>query len=567
MKAEAAERLKIRSGLYIISKPMPTSRRKLLQMAAPAAAAAMLPLRAQAPECRVELLVNEPIATIAPEIYGHFVEHLGGVVYDGIWVGENSRIPNVGGLRKALLDALKKVQPAVIRWPGGCYADQYDWRDGIGPRDKRPRRTNFWLDSKEWPANAAKQSDQKYEPNLFGTIEFARFCRLAGGKPYFAANLRSLPAQEFWRWVEYCNSPAGSTTLAGQRAADGEPNPLDVPYWGVGNESWGCGGNFSPEDYAIEYKRYSAWVPSYGKPLQLVGAGPNSGDLEWSRKFFQKVGPGVRMWGWALHHYSWNASAGRTTNWDLGKRDALRFDEEQYYEMLRECLKMEDLIENHWRVMGEVDRAHRVKLVVDEWGSWYAPGTEPFADALIGQQNTMRDAVLAGMTLDIFNRHADKVAMAAIAQLVNCLQSLFLAHEDKFCVTPTYHVFDLYTAHQGGQSVRSLISAPKASYSRNGATELLPGLSSSASKKGNTLVVTLTNPNQKTAREVEVVLRGATASQVQAVTLAAADAHAHNSFANPNAVQPGAGKASVSGGRVLVTLPGASVTKLTVTLG
>ena len=446
-------------------------------------------LFAQTTEPRIVVLLNEPIGTIAPEIYGHFVEHLGGVVYDGIWVGEDSRIPNVGGLRKELIDSLAKIKPAVIRWPGGCFADQYDWRDGIGPRVKRPKRTSFWVDAQEWPKAARKDGPQRYDPNHFGTIEFTQFCRLAGAQPYFAANLRSLPAQDFWRWVEYCNAPRGSATLAEQREADGEPDPLNVQFWGVGNESWGCGGNFSPEDYASEFRRFTAWVPSYGVPLKLVGAGPNGDNFEWTRRFFAKAADGDalgRMWGWALHHYAWNASAGRTSNWYQGKRDGLKYDTEQYYEILHEANLMESLITGHWRLMGEADPRHQVKLLVDEWGAWYAPGTEPFPEALVGQQNTMRDAVLAGLSLDTFNRHADKVAMANVAQLVNCLHSLFFAHEDKFCVTPTYHVFAMYAAHQGAQSVRTEFSAPPVTYSRNAKPATLPGLSGSASVSGKT---------------------------------------------------------------------------------
>src|ERR1019366_4976266 len=216
-------------------------------------------MAAQSPESRVDILLNEPVGTIAPEIYGHFVEHLGGVVYDGIWVGEGSRIPNVNGLRKQLVEGLKRVKPGMIRWPGGCFADQYDWRDGTGPRDKRPKRTNFWVDAGEWPKDARRDGPERYDPNLFGTVEFARFCKQVGAQPYFAANLRSLPAQEFWRWVEYCNSPANATTLGALRAADGETEALGVRYWGVGNESWGCGGNFDPEDYGSEFNRYTAW--------------------------------------------------------------------------------------------------------------------------------------------------------------------------------------------------------------------------------------------------------------------------------------------------------------------
>jgi alpha-N-arabinofuranosidase len=551
-----------------------TNRRQFLKSGAAAGIAqlAAVPgMRAQAADARIDVLVEETAGVIAPEIYGHFVEHLGGVVYDGIWVGEDSRVPNVGGLRKELVDALRKTKPSVIRWPGGCFADQYDWRDGIGPRAQRPVRTNFWVDSPEWPATAPKTGPQRYDPNGFGTIEFARFCRAVNAQPYFAANVRSLPAQEFWRWVEYCNSPSGTNTLARQRASDGENNSLNVRFWGVGNESWGCGGNFTPEDYATEFRRYSAWVPSYGVQLAFIGSGPNDDNVEWTRRFFSKMVQGRvlnRMWGWGLHHYAWNASGGRTREWFAGKRDAVKFDAEQYYEILREADLMESMITAHWNVMGESDPQHRVKLAVDEWGSWYAPGTEPFAEAVLGQQNTMRDAVLAGLTLDTFNRHADKVAMANIAQLVNCLQSLFLAHEDKFCVTPTYHVFDLYAAHQGGRSVRASVSAPEIRYTRHAGPAALRGLSTSASINGSQLTVTVVNPALDQLRDTEIAIRGGKAKSASADVLSAADPHAHNTFVQPRAVEPKRVSVALdASARIRYQAPPASVSRITIALG
>jgi alpha-N-arabinofuranosidase len=531
-------------------------------------AAAAAPLRAQSPDARIDVLVKEPIGTIAPEIYGHFVEHLGAVVYDGIWVGESSKIPNVRGVRKDLLDALRAIRPAVIRWPGGCFADQYDWRDGTGARANRPVRTNFWADAPEWPKNARKEGPERFDPNHFGTVEFVRFCRQAGAQPYLAANLRSLPAQEFWRWIEYCNAPAGTTTLAKLRAADGEPEPLNVRFWGVGNESWGCGGNLTPEEYAAEFRRFTAWAPSYGVKLALIGAGPNDDNRAWTRRFFERAGgAGLgKLWGWGAHHYSWNASGGRTRDWFAGKRDAVKFDEEQYYEILREANDTESIIVSQWGVMAEADPQHRVKLAVDEWGAWYAPGTEPFPEALLGQQNTMRDAVLAGLTFDIFHRHADKVAMANIAQLVNCLQSLFFAHEDKFAATPTYHVFAMNAAHQGGQSLRTEVSAPSISYTRNGQPASLRGLSASASLKGGTLTISVTNLNMTLPAEAEIRLRGATAAAASAVTLSSADPRAHNSFAQPKAVEPRPAEVAARGDGMIYRFPAASVTCLNIKL-
>jgi len=523
---------------------------------------------AQAADSRIEILTAEPIGRIAPEIYGHFAEHLGGVIYDGIWVGENSRIPNVAGIRKSLIDALQKIKPSVIRWPGGCFADSYNWRDGTGPKDKRARHTNFWRDAPEWSKNAP-DGPWKYETNQFGTDDFLRFCKLTGAQPYLAANLRSLTARDFYEWVEYCNSPAGTTTLADLRAVKGDRDPAKVRFWGIGNESWGCGGNFTPEEYAAEYRRFTAWVPGYGVELAFVGAGPNGGDLDWTRRFFTKLNERRAlgsMWGWAMHHYSWNVSGGRTTDWQKGKGDALSYNEEEWYELLREADRMDSMITDHWNVMGEIDRTHRVKLVVDEWGAWFREGSEVDPSHLLGQQSTIRDAVLAGLTLNTFHRHADKVAMAAIAQLVNCLQSLFLAHEDKFVLTPTYHVFDMFAVHQGKTSLRTIVTAPRPAYTRNGEAATIRGLNGSASLDGKQLVLTVANPDLKAAREAEIVVRGATISSVRGVELTAVDMKAHNSFAEPNKISPKEISVKMTGNSLVYRFPPASVTRLDIAL-
>jgi alpha-N-arabinofuranosidase len=551
-----------------------TTRRKFVQSTLAGGAALLaaqqlskLPLASLASaavDSRIEVLVNEPIGTIAPEIYGHFVEHLGGVVYDGIWVGENSKIPNTGGIRQALVDALKRTKPSVIRWPGGCFADSYNWRDGIGARAQRPRRPNFWVDAPEWP-KGAPDGPWKYDTNQFGTDEYLRFCQLTGAQGYLAANLRSLTPKDFYEWVDYCNSPAGTTTLADQRAAAGQREPWKVKYWGVGNESWGCGGNFAPEEYAIEYRRFAEWVPRYGMNLAFIGSGPNGGDLGWSRRFFGKLaekGGFGRMWGWALHHYSWNVTGGRTTDWFQGKGEAVNYPNDEWFELLGEANVMEKLITDHWAIMGEFDRQHRVKLVVDEWGAWYKPGSEVHNTHLLGQQSTIRDAMLAGLTLDIFHRHADKVAMANVAQLINCLQSLFLAHEDKFILTPTYHVFEMYAAHQGAQSVRTNVSSSRLSFMRNGKPATMPGLNGSASLRDRQLVLTVTNPDTTTARETEIGVQGATIKGVSVTTLTAKDIHAHNSFDNPRAIEPQSSQATIKGGTVVYNFAPASVTKL-----
>jgi len=521
-----------------------------------------------APDARIEVLLEEVLGTISPNIYGHFLEHIGGVIYDGVWVGEKSKIPNIDGIRKDLVEEMRKIKAPVVRYPGGCFADSYDWRDGVGPADKRPQRTNFWNnedDTKSAPAS------HRYESNRFGTDEFMRFCKAIGCQPYLAANVRSLPAEAFYRWVEYCNSPAGTTSLADERAASGSSEPYGVRYWGVGNESWGCGGNFTAQEYAVEFRRYTTWLPEYGQPLSLIASGPNSDEWQWTQGFFEEIarkdkGLFSSIFGWALHYYSWNLSRGRTENWDEGKGDAIKFDVQDWYEVLREGNRLESLIEGHWQAMGEFDSGHQVKLVVDEWGPWYRPGSELTPGYYLEQTPTLRDAIFSAMTLDIFNRHPEKVTLASPAQLVNCLNSLYLAHEDKFCVTPVGHVFEMYSAHQGGQAVRTIISAPNAHYLRDDKPASFWGLKGSASVRDKNLTLTLVNPSVSEIRETEVVVPGASIKSGVMTVLSNADLHVHNSFDQPNALAPQV-KDLQSTGRVLtIQIPPASVTKLELSL-
>ena len=462
-------------------------------------------------DSKIEVLINEPIGQISPDLYGHFVEHLGGVVYDGIWVGADSKVPNIGGIRRALVEHMQKIKPPVVRYPGGCFADSYDWRDGVGPRARRPRRTGFW---------------GRLEPNEFGTNEFARFCQLTGAQPYLAANLRGLPAQSFYEWVDYCNSPAGGTTLAELRASgeSGSAAPFGVRYWGVGNEAWGCGGNMTPEEYAMEFRRFTAAVPGYGLQPRFIASGPNSGDLNWTRGFFSRMAEKrqFNFYGWALHYYTWNLSRGLTDDWEKGKGDALNFDLEEWYELLRQGDRMEMLIRDTWNAMGEFDHEHRVKIAVDEWGAWYKPGTEVHPSHTLGQMPTLRDALLSALTFDTFNRQADKVVMANAAQLINCLHSLFLAHEEKVATTG----FD-----------------PKR------------------------LTLTVVNPHASEPRETEIVTRGATVRAARARVLTAADIHAHNTFEHPREVEPKDEQVNVgAGGRLVHRFAPASVTLLQLSL-
>lgn len=500
----------------------------------------------------IEIAPEESIGTISPNLYGHFTEHLGGCIYGGVWVGEHSKIPNLGGIRKELVEQLKLLKPPVIRWPGGCFADSYDWRDGVGPREKRPRHTNFWANTPY--LSKAPDGPQKYDPNAFGTNEFARFCRLVNAHPYFAANLRSLDAHDFYDWIEYCNSPAGTTSLADLRAEGGERDPLNVLYWGVGNESWGCGGNFTGDEYAIQFRRYVEWVPRFDLPLHFIASGPNVADYAWTRSFFEKLvekGKGAlrNVFGTALHYY-----CGTT-----GNGEANQFSVAEWYELLAKANRMEELIQGHWQVMGETDTQHRVKLVVDEWGAWHH--TDPSIDPsyLWAYFPTLRDALVSGLTLDTFNRHADKVAMANAAQLINDIHTSFLAVEDRFTVTPIYHVFAMYAPHQGGNSVRTFISAPRLDTTLPAG---LPPLAGSCSVQAKRAVLTVVNPDVRNAQETEISFRGSRIASVRATVLSAPDIHARNTFDQPNAVKPAEDTHVRSGSPLTYTFAPASVTRL-----
>lgn len=529
------------------------------------------PSWARSADSRIEIFLDEPRDVISPNLYGQFTEHVGGVIYDGVWVGESSRIRNEFGIRAELIDRMKDIHVPIVRWPGGCFADSYDWKDGIGPASRRPTRTNFWANDPD-AARLHNKGPQVFEPNQFGTNEFIRFCKLVGAEPYLAVNLRSLPPLDFDHWVEYCNAPARSTTLAEVRAAAGFPEPFNVKYWGVGNESWGCGGNFTPEEYASEFRRYTDWIPRYGVDLQLIGAGPNGNDIDWTHRFFEQIF-GERPYrnpsfsGWSIHHYASNLSRGKTTDWILGKGDALQFDSVDWYELLRECDRVERIIGDQWTVMGEYDPQHKIKLVVDEYGPWYREGTELDPTHIFGQQVTIRDALATAITLDAFNRNADKVSAATCAQLVNNLNALFLCHEDRFFATPNFHIFAMYAAHQGGQSLRTEFSAADVHYQQDGNAASFWGLYGSASRKGNVVTLTAVNPDLTRTSDAQLALPGVTILRANGTALAATDMHAHNTFENPDAVKPASLDVSVNDGILNTRIPAASVVKLEITIG
>jgi alpha-N-arabinofuranosidase len=523
-----------------------------------AAALAPRPARAAAATIDVRLDLAGPRPAINPLQHGHFIEHLGGVIYDGIWVGEDSKIPNVRGMRKALVDALKAIAPPVMRWPGGCFADSYDWRDGVGPRASRPVRNNFWMNS--GGLAKATSGPQKYEPNWFGTNEFIRFCRLTGAEPYIAANVRSLPARDFYDWVDYCNAPAGATTLARLRAQTGDPEPFNVSFWGVGNESWGCGGDMTPEEYALEFRKFTSWVPRWETPLRYIPAGPNGFDEQWTVRFFDTIarksrGLLRRIWGWGLHYYCGTAG-----------KSPIDFTDEEFYILLARANRMEQLIERHWAAMGVTDPDHNVKFAIDEWGAWHRGGTEPHPSYLFAQQSTMRDALVAALTLDTFQRHADKVAMANVAQLVNCIHSLFLAYEDKFTLTPSYHVFAMYEAHKGGELVRTDIVAPVMDVREGRMLMKLPHVAGSASLKGKTLTLTAAHTRHNAPTETAVRLQGAKIKSVKATVLTHADIRAHNTFDRPDVIRPREEPVSAGASEFTMNLPPASVVKFAIDL-
>ncbi len=549
---------------------MSFGRREFLKTSAFAAAAAVIAPRSlysQAFESKVEILIGEPIGTINPDIYGHFVEHLGAVVYDGIWVGENSKVRNYNGIRADLVDSLMKLKPGVIRYPGGCFADQYDWRDGVGPREKRPTRVNFWADTNyKAPENYKKLQGgpQKYESNYFGTDEFAHFCKLVGAKIYLAANLRSRDNRVFQEWLDYCNAPAGTTTWAKEREKNGYRDPHGVEFWGVGNESWGCGGDFLPEEYATEFRRFTAWLPTYGYKLKLIGSGPNGGDLNWTARFFQKLaekGSGMvnRLYGWALHYYS-----GST-----GKQIANQFDVNDWYDLIQRSDRMESLIKDHWTAMGVYDRERRIKLSVDEWGAWHWQDPDMPDGFLYAYASTLRDALISGLNLDTFQRHADKVNMANPAQLVNTIHSLYIAHEDKLVETPNYHVFEMYMPHAGATAVRTEFIAPRLGFSRFDSQRKetkasLWGLNGSASINGKTITLTATNPDHANARETEINVPGARIVSAEARVLSSSNLQIRNTFAEPKALVPRNETVSVgAAGKLVYRFAPASVTRLT----
>jgi alpha-N-arabinofuranosidase len=484
----------------------------------------------------ISIDIRDPIATISPNLYGHFIEHLGACINNGVWVGESSPIPNIAGIRSDVVAALRKIKPPVLRWPGGCFADDYHWQDGIGPRDRRPRTVNLW-----W--------GQEVETNAFGTHEFLRLCDAIGAQPYLAGNVGSGSVREMRDWVEYCNYP-GDSTLARQRAANGSPDPFAVKLWGVGNEAWGCGGHFCPEDYAAEYKRFATYLPDFANtPLFLIACGPDGNNPAWTQRFFTKLGNFPRIHGFAAHYYA--GTAGTSTT----------YTPDQWYELLHRALLMENLIRQHRSLMDGFDPHRRIALIVDEWGTWHPPTPQT---TCLFQQNTLRDALVAAATLNIFNRCADLVSMANIAQTLNVLHSLLLTRENQLVLTPTYHIFDMYQHHQAAQALRTFVETPHITFrTPDGRTPSLPRLQASASLKQDVLTLTVVHAQHDLPLEATITLRGDPHLRDLTLTeLSHDDIHAHNTFDSPDTLKPQTRTLPIGSSTWRHTFPPASVTLL-----
>ncbi|MFZ5972731.1 MAG: alpha-N-arabinofuranosidase [Bacteroidota bacterium] len=476
---------------------------------------------------------------ISKHIYGHFSEHLGRCIYDGFYVGEaNQKIPHTNGVRKDVVEALKTLKVPNLRWPGGCFADTYHWKDGIGPKEKRPSMVNTW-----WGGVT--------EDNSFGTHDFLNMCELIGAEPYLAANVGSGTVQEFTEWIQYVNF-GGTSPMSNLRVENGRDKPWNVKYWGVGNEAWGCGGNMRPEYYANIYRQYATFMTSWSNTEKLfrIASGANGNDYHWTEVLMRDI-PHNMMEGVALHHYS-------VIDWNK-KGSATAFSEQEYFTTMKRALLMDELITKHTTIMDKYDPAKKVALVVDEWGGWYEvePNTNP---GFLYQQNTIRDAMLAGVTLNIFHHHSDRVRMANLAQTVNVLQAVILTKEDKMLLTPTYHVMEMYNVHQDATLLPMQLKTND--YVLN--NEKLPAVSASASKDANGVThISLVNIDAKQGQEVTIEIRGAKYSSVTGRVLTSEKLQDFNSFETPDKIKPTTFKdASLSGNTLKVKLPAHAVVVL-----
>lgn len=483
----------------------------------------------------VVLQADQGKETINKNIYGHFAEHLGHCIYDGFYVGDTSAIPNVNGVRKDIIEALRKLKVPMLRWPGGCFADTYHWKDGIGAKSKRPVMVNRW-----WGGIT--------EDNSFGTHDFLEMCEAIGAEPYLAGNVGSGTVQELADWVQYVNFD-GMSPMSQLRRQNGRNNPWNVKMWGVGNEVWGCGGNMTPEHYANIYRQYATFMTDWTNSDRLfrVVSGANVDDYHWTEVMMRDI-PRQMLEGVALHHYSF-------VEW-TNKGSATDFTEEQYFATIKRALYMDELVTRHSTIMDRYDPAKRTALVVDEWGGWYnvEPGTNP---GFLYQQNTMRDAMIAGVTLNIFNNHCDRVRAANLAQTVNVLQAVILTDKERMILTPTYHVMEMYNVHQDATLIP--VSIVSKEYVLNG--QKIPAVSVSASKNKNGVThISLVNVDARNQQEVTVNLRDGNYASVSGRILSSARLQDYNSFETPGKIKPVVFNGfKKSGDQLRITLPPFSV--------
>ena len=487
---------------------------------------------------------NASDGTVIPkEIYGQFSEHLGSCIYGGLWVGKDSPIPNVEGYRLDVLNALKELQVPVMRWPGGCFADDYHWMDGIGPQEQRAVIAN-----NNWGGTL--------EDNSFGTHEFLNLCEMLGCQPYISGNVGSGSPEELAKWVEYMTSDTQST-MAQLRRANGRAEPWDVKYLGIGNEAWGCGGNMLPEYYSSVFRRYATYTRDYNKshPLYKIASGASEDDYNWTETCVDKIGP--LMNAIAVHYYtcrSWTGSKGSATD----------FTPHEYYATLGRSVAIEPIIKKHMKIMDRYDPDHKIDLLVDEWGTWFdvQKGTNP---GHLHQQSTMRDAIVAALSLNIFHKYTDRIKMANIAQVVNVLQSMILTDGPKMALTPTYHVFNMYKVHQDALYVPVSFPSKAIAQSKSGP---VPSLSVTASRKDGVLTICLVNPSLDAAQNILLDwdnFAGSREGDVSATILNAAAITDCNVPGEAAKVAPKPfGGISRSASGLEFTIPAASVLKISV---
>ncbi|AZK46782.1 alpha-N-arabinofuranosidase [Paenibacillus lentus] len=481
--------------------------------------------------------------TINRNIYGHFSEHLGRCIYEGIWVGEDSPIPNTNGIRNDVVQALKQIKIPVLRWPGGCFADEYHWKDGIGPKENRKRMINT-----HWGGVV--------ENNHFGTHEFMMLCDMLECEPYINGNVGSGTVQEMSEWVEYLTF-GGVSPMSELRQANGRKEPWKVAYFGVGNENWGCGGNMRPEYYADLYRRYQTYVRNYDdNKIHRIACGPNVDDYNWMEVLMREASR--FMDSITLHYYT---VPGAT--WE-DKGPATGFETSEWFTTLEKALRMDELITKHSVIMDKYDPEKRVGLIVDEWGTWYnvEPGTNP---GFLYQQNTIRDALVAGLTFNIFHKHNERVQMANIAQTVNVLQSVILTEGEKMVLTPTYHVFDMFKVHQDAERID--LELDGGNYRYDGRE--IPAVTASASINADGVIhISLCNTNHAEKSVVPVDIRGSKGQsfEVAGTVLSGDRIDAHNTFDAPDTVVPQPFHSfTLEGDQLTVELPPMSVTVLALT--